>query len=342
MRAFGGPEVLRAEEVPDPSPGPGEVLIRVHAVSINRTHCLRVRSGEYLPSLPLPHVLGVDPSGVVESVGYGVRRWRTGDAVVVHHAMACGSCDYCRSGEPEDCARQRHIGIHRWGGYAELVSVPEENVHPLPDGLSFPEATVVVRHAPLAFALVRRSGLRAGEWALVMGAAGALGGFIVQVAKLAGAGVIAAASTDERATSAREYGADVAVNYRSEDLVAAVRRATDGHGADVVFENVGDPALWPASFGSLAYRGRLVTAGAHAGGVVTLDVARLYHRLQRISGSPRCGAADIERALAEARGGRVRSVRIDRVLPLAEAAAAHRLLQERQVNGKLILDPLAS
>lgn len=119
-------------------------------------------------------------------------------------------------------------------------------------------------------------------------------------------------------------------------------RETGGRGVDVVFENIGDPELWPLSFGSLGYRGRLVTAGAHAGGKVTLDLARLYHRLQRIIGSPRSRRADIEHAIAEARAGRIRSVRIDRVLPLAEAAAAHRLMEERQVLGKVVLEPRAS
>jgi len=342
MRAFGPPEVLRYEDVPEPAVVAGEVVIGVRSVSVNRTHCLRVRSGAYLPTLPLPHVLGVDPSGLVAAVGDGVTAWKVGDAVVVHHAIACGTCDRCRAGSPEECLRQRHIGIHRWGGYADFVSVPVENVYPVPDGLSFAEATVVVRHAPLAFALIRRAELAAGETALVMGAAGALGGFVVQAAKLSGARVIAAASTDERAVAARGYGADVAVNYRSEDLIAAVMRETGGRGADVVFENVGDPELWPLSFGSLGYRGRLVTAGAHAGGKVTLDLARLYHRLQRIIGSPRSSHADIERTLAEARLGRIRSVRIDRVLPLAEAAAAHRLMEERQVLGKVVLEPRAS
>ncbi|OLE75431.1 MAG: hypothetical protein AUG02_07650 [Chloroflexi bacterium 13_1_20CM_2_70_9] len=342
MHEFGPPEVLRYEDVPDPVVGRGEVLLRVRSVSVNRTHCLRVRSGEYFPGLPFPHVLGVDPAGTVEAVGDGVHVWKRGDRVVVHHAIACGACDACRAGEGEYCDRQRQIGIHRWGGYAEYVSVPAQNVHPVPEGLTFPEATVVVRHAPLAFALARRAELRAGEWALVMGAAGALGGFVVQVAKLVGAHVIAAASSDERAAAARECGADIAVNYRAEDLLEAVLRVTEGRGVDVVFENVGDRALWPKSFGSLGFRGRLVTAGAHAGGRVELDLGRLYHRLQRIIASPRSSLAVIERTLAESRAGRIRSVRIDRVLPLAEAAVGHRLLQERQVIGKVVLEPPAA
>ncbi|TMF60505.1 MAG: alcohol dehydrogenase, partial [Chloroflexi bacterium] len=115
MHEFGPPEVLRYEDVPDPVVGRGEVLLRVRSVSVNRTHCLRVRSGEYFPGLPFPHVLGVDPAGTVEAVGDGVHVWKRGDRVVVHHAIACGACEACRAGEGEYCDRQRQIGIHRWG-----------------------------------------------------------------------------------------------------------------------------------------------------------------------------------------------------------------------------------
>src|SRR5207245_11186561 len=108
-------------DVPVLSAGPGEVIVHLSSVSVNRTHCLRVRSGEYFPGLPLPHVLGVDPAGTVEAVGAGVTGWRRGDRVVVHHAMACGRCAYCARGEDEECDHQRHIGIQRWGSYAVLV-----------------------------------------------------------------------------------------------------------------------------------------------------------------------------------------------------------------------------
>src|SRR2546425_12981399 len=199
MHEFGPPEVLRYEDVPDPVVGRAEVLLRVRSVSVTRTPCLRGRRGGSFPGLPFPHVRGVDPAGTVEAVGDGVHVWKRGDRVVVHHAIACGTCEACRAGEGEYCDRQRQIGIHRWGGYAEYVSVPAENVYPVPEGLTFPEATVVVRHAPLAFALARRAELRAGEWALVMGAAGALGGGGVGVGHRARRGGVGAAQTAERA-----------------------------------------------------------------------------------------------------------------------------------------------
>src|SRR5579859_6164248 len=340
MRRFGPPEVLQVEDVPIPEPGPGEVLVRVHAVSVNRTLDVLVRRDGNNRNVKLPGVLGVDPSGVVVGLGPGVLRRRVGDRVAVVN-LRCGTCEYCRAGEDEDCRSDSHLGISRWGGYAEFVAVAEDATVELPGELPFPEATVMLRHFPTAFALARRAGLRAGEWALVMGAAGALGACCVQVAHLLGARVIAAAGADERVQAAISYGADFGVNYRTQDLAHEVMRITAKHGADVVFENIADPAIWPGAFNSLAFRGRLVTAGAHGGGKVEIDVVRLYRQRDRIIGGPGNSSADVQRTLAAAAEGKLRAV-IDRVLPLEQAAEAHRLVEANQVLGKVVLDPTLS
>src|SRR6266851_2159645 len=202
LRRFGAPEVLQLEEVPIPEPGVGEVLVQVHAVSVNRTLDVLVRHDGNNRGVRLPHVLGVDPSGVITSVGPGVEDHRVGDRVAVVN-LRCGTCRYCLADEEEDCqSGGLHVGIQRWGGYAEYVSVASAATVLVPDGLSFPEATVILRHFPTAFALARRAGLAAGDWALVMGAAGSLGTCCIQVAKLAGAQVIAAAGADERVQAA--------------------------------------------------------------------------------------------------------------------------------------------
>ncbi len=339
LSEFGGPEVLRFQDVPVPAPAPDEVLVQVHAVSVNRTLDLRVRQGKYESGVTLPLVLGADPSGTVVSLGQGVNGLKLGDRVAVLSSLRCGMCQFCRAGEEGDCRSARHIGVHRWGGYAEYVSIPAANACPIPDGLSFPEATVISRHVPAAFnLLVNKAELQAGEWVLIMGAAGALGSCGVQVAKLFGARVIAAAGTDERVAAARALGADFGVNYRRQDLAAEVMRITQDHGADVVFENIADPTLWPGAQKSLGHRGRLVTAGAHGGGLVTVDVSMLYRRRQRIIGTAGGSRRDAEWALQAAAAGKIRAV-IDRVLPLREAAAAHRMLEQQQVIGKLLLSP---
>jgi len=339
IREFGDPEVLRWEEVPTPTPGPQEVLVRVHAVSVNRTLDLQVRQdgGGYGAVLPL--VLGNDPSGMVVAVGQGVEQPAVNQRVAVFGGVRCGACEPCRQGHDKPCTRPLMLGVHCWGGYAEYLCIPARNCVPIPDGLSFAEATLIARHFPLAFGEASLAGLRAGEWVLVMGAAGGLGSCIVQVARTVGAHVIAGAGENDRVQAALALGAYVGINYRRDDLEQEVMRLTQGRGVDVVFENIGDPSLWPAAFNSLAQGGRLVTAGAHGGGLVTLDVKRLYQRRLRVmSGLGAERREDLERALQLGVSGEFR-VLIDQVMPLREAAAAHYRVAQNESVGKLVLDP---
>ena len=324
IREFGGPDVLRWEDVETPTPGPGEVLVRVHAVSVNRTLDLQVRQdgGNYGVTLPL--VLGNDPSGVVAAVGPDAEGVKIADRVAIFGGIG---------------ASRRMLGVQCWGGYAEYVKIPAVNCVPLPEGLAFADATVIARHFPLAYGECRLADLKTGDWTLVMGAAGGLGSGLVQVAKSLGAHTIAAAGTDRRVEIAMSFGAEFGVNYRRQDLQGEVMRITNGRGADVVFENIADPALWPGAFNSLAPGGRLVTVGAHGGGHVTLDVKRLYQqRLRVISGLGAERREDLERSFQLARAGVFRAL-VDRILPLREAGAAHRLVATNEPLGKVILDP---
>jgi NADPH:quinone reductase len=337
IREFGGRDVLKVEEVPTPEPGENDVLVRVHAVSINRSFDLSVREnkGGYQPVLPL--VPGVDPSGEVVAVGAGVDASLAGRRVTIRPYVNCGVCEACLNGLI--CRGRQMIGVHRWGGSAEFVCVPAANLVPLPDGLSFAEATVAGRHFPTAFGLARRAGLQAGQTVLIMGAAGALGSCAVQVASHLGATVIAAAGTDERAAAAIPLGAAHAVNYRAADLECEVLRLTDGRGVDAVFENIGDPTLWPGAVNSLATGGILVTVGSHGGESVPLDVRRLYgRRLTLASGLGAEQPQDLPDSLAQVAAGSLR-VLIGKTLPLEQAAEAHRLVEESEALGKVILDP---
>lgn len=342
MEHFGAPEVLEYRDVPTPEPKAGEVLIKVHAVTVNRTLDLAVRRDGDNRGVTLPLVLGTDPSGEVVEVGEGVTSIAIGDHVAVSGSVRCGRCPSCLEGQSQDCGKPQHIGVHRWGGYAEYVAVPERNAVKVPKDLPYPEASVIVRHAPTAYNLLRAKGeLKSGETVLVMGASGALGSAGVQIAKLMGARVIAGAGTDEGVGLARGLGADHGVNYRKERLDEAVMEYTGGVGVDVVFENISDPELWPRAFASLAVRGRLVTAGAHGGGLVQLDCRRLYHRRLRVIGGAGSTPRDVEDALAAAVRGQLRAV-IDRVLPLAQAAEAHHIVGQRGVLGKVVLTPAAA
>ena len=243
------------------------MLIRVHAVSVNRTLDLVVRAGAYAMPVTLPHILGVDPSGVVAAVGEGVTARKVGDRVTTMQLLR----------PPTATSGPVLLGVHVWGGYAEYVKVPVEVTHPIPDSIDFATATVVSRHAPTALSMLRDDArLGPEDWVLVMGASGGLGTAGIQAAKHLGARVIAAAGADERVRAAVDLGADVGVNYRTQDLTAEVRRITGGRGVNVVFENIADAELFPKALASLARGGRLITAGAHGGGTVPLDVKHLY------------------------------------------------------------------
>src|SRR3989454_168554 len=242
IREFGPPEVMRLEEVPTPVPEAGEVLIEVHAVSVNRTLDLVVRSGAYGVPIKLPHVLGVDPSGVVAGVGPGVTARKPGDRVV--------TLQFVRP--PAANSFPVILGLHVWGGDAQYVKVPGACTHPVPDGVDFPVATVVARHAPVAFSMLRDlAGLKSGDWVLVMGASGGLGSAGIQVAEYLGAKVIAAAGADERVKAAVALGADAGINYRTQNLTGETLRITEKRGVDVVFENIGDPDLFPGAFAEI-------------------------------------------------------------------------------------------
>ena len=320
---------LRLATFPDPEPGPGEVLIKVHAVSVNRTLDTVVRAGKYARRVTLPLTPGVDPSGVVAKLGPGVTGRKIGDRVTVQ----------LRSGGESGADSIRNLGAHAWGGYAEYVRALADRTAIVPDGLDFAIATVVSRHAPTAFHLLRdRAGLKSGEWVLVMGAAGGLGSAGVQVAKYLGAKVIAAAGADERVKVGLDLGADAGVNYRAQDLTIETMRITEGKGVNVVFENIGDPELFPKAFNALQRRGRLVTAGGHAGGVVPLDVNRLYQNHLTIIGATGETPEDVNMSLKAAAEGKFKGL-IDRIMPLSAAVQAHEWVESRNGIGKVILDP---
>jgi NADPH:quinone reductase-like Zn-dependent oxidoreductase len=329
IREFGPPSVLRLEDVPTPEPGPGEVLIKVHAVSVNRTLDTVVRAGKYARPVTLPLVPGVDPSGVIAKLGPGVTGRKVGDRVVTQLRVSNETAT-----EPP-----RLMGVHTWGGYAEYVKAAANSTTIVPDNLDFPTATVVARHAPTAFFLLRdKAELQRGEWVLVMGAAGGLGSAGVQAAKYLGAKVIAAARADARVKVGLDLGADAGVNYHTQDLTAEALRITGGRGVDVVFENIGAPELFPKAFAALARRGRLITAGGHGGGIVPLDVNRLYQHHLSIIGATGETKEDVQMSLQAAAEGRFTAL-IDCIMPLSEAARAHEIVESRAGIGKVILDP---
>lgn len=338
IREFGPPDVLKYEDVPDPVPQRGEIRIRVHAATVNRVLDVAVRAGKQPQrGAVLPLIPGVDCAGVVDALGPGVTRWAVGDRVAAAGVMPLALC--AEDGAGYDGPRGM-MGIKRPGGFAELVCVPACAVDRLPEDLGFHEAAVVLRHCPTAWNLLcNLARLEAGEWVLIMGAGGNLGSVGIQIAKnVIGANVIAAAGSDERVRAGLTLGADFGVNYRTHDIRDEVLRITGGRGVDVLYDNIANPEVLPRAFLALGRGGRLVTAGAHAGPNVTIDFFHLYDRRITIRGMPTHDPADHAKCFKAVAEGKIR-VNIARVLPLARAVEAHRLMETDPGMGKIILDP---
>jgi NADPH:quinone reductase-like Zn-dependent oxidoreductase len=317
----GGPDVLVLEEAPDPVAGPGEVLVRLRASALNHLD-VWIRKG--LPSVPKPRILGADGAGVVEALGEGVSGFAEGDRVVLNPGV-----------EAQD-GTIHVIGEHGDGTNAELIAVPATNVHPIPDGLSFEEAAAF----PLVFEtayrmLVTRAGLREGEWVFAWGIGSGVSTASLAIAKALGARVIVTSSSDAKLERARELGADVTVNHASDDVKAAVKEATDGRGADVVVEHVGE-ATWRTSLDVAAREGRVTVCGATTGPNPPAALHRIWWKQLSILGSTMGTNADFAGAYDLVASGRARPV-VDEILPLAEIRAAHERLEAGEQLGKIVL-----
>ena len=315
----GGPEVLRYEDADDPVAGPGEVLIRLRAASLNHLD-LWTRQG--LPSAPKPRILGADGAGVVEAVGAEADGFAPGDKVVINPGLEEGA----------------HIlGEHSDGTHAELIAVPADYVHPLPGDLSFVEAAAF----PLVFEtayrmLVTRARLEEDEWVLVWGAGGGVASAALVLAKALGGRVIATSSSDDKLERAREFGADAVVNHETGDVAAAVKEATEGRGANVVIEHVGE-ATWKTSLQSAGPEGRIVVCGATSGPNPPAQLHRIWWKQLSILGSTMGTRADFAGAYDLVARGTAKPI-VDRVFPLSEAATAHEHLESGKQFGKVVLE----
>jgi len=338
IREYGPPEVLRYEEVVDPAPRTGEIRIKVHAATVNRVLDVSLRAGkEAARGAILPLIPGVDCAGVVDAVGPQVSRWRLGDRVTAAGYMPLEICAEDGSGYE---GPRGMMGVKRPGGFAEYVVVPAAAAVALPDALDFHRAAVVMRHVPTAWNLLTHiAKLTFDETVLVMGAGGNLGTMGIQIAKnVIGARVIAAAGSDDRVALGRKLGADHGINYSTHSIYDEIMTFTGGKGVDVLYDNIANPVILPLAFLTIGMHGRLVTAGAHAGPHVPIDFSHLYQNRITIRGMPGYTTSDLPHCLAAAAQGKV-VPQIDRVLPLSQAAEAHRLVESHEGQGKIVLDP---
>lgn len=318
VREPGGPEALRVAEVPDPSPGPGEVLLRVTATAVNRADTLQ-RRGLYPPPPGASEIIGLEASGIVEEIGQGVDGWRVGDRVC---ALLSG------------------------GGYAERVAVPAEQLARLPEGLDpvaaagIPEAFITA-HDNLA----TRARLAAGETVLVHGGAGGVGSAAIQVARRAGAHVLATAGSAPKLDLCRALGAEAAVDHRAEDFAARARELTGGRGVDVILDVMG-AAYLERNLSCLALDGRLVVIGLQGGSRSNIELGPMLARRLTLSATTLRSRPRDQKAAIVARfrdevmpgfaDGSLRTV-VDRVLPLEQAAEAHRVMEAGEHMGKIVL-----
>jgi NADPH:quinone reductase-like Zn-dependent oxidoreductase len=323
------------QEMPTPSIGPGEVLVRVRAAALNHID-LWVRQGLPRLRLAFPHIPGADAAGVVESVGAAVTRVRPGDKVMLSPGVSCGACQYCVAGQDNLCERYIILGEHRHGTYAEFVNVPEANILPKPSHLTFEEAASM----PLVFLtawnmLVTNARLRVGETVLIWGAGSGVGSAGIQIAKLVGARVLAVAGSRWKLDKAAVLGADAGIDYREADVLEEVRRLTGKRGVDVVFDHVG-AATWQTSIKALMRGGRLVTCGATAGAEASTDLRYIFGRRLSIHGTWMGSKGELYDLMQAVEAGRLRPV-VHQVFPWQQAVHAQDVMERSEHFGKLVL-----
>ena len=306
----GGPEVLRYEDAPDPVAGAGQVLVELRAASLNHLD-LWVRKG--LPSVPKPRILGADGAGI---------RADTGERVVINPGLEQGSVITV-------------VGEHMDGTHAELIALPEANVHPIPDSLSFEEAAAF----PLVFEtawrmLVTKADLQPDEWVLIWGIGGGVATASLAIVKALGARAIVTSSSDDKLARARELGADATVNHTTDEVAARVKELTDG-GVHVVVETVGADT-WQTSLAACRPAGRVCVCGATSGPNPPANLHRIWWKQLTVYGSTMGTSADFAAVFDLVKSGQIKPV-VDTVFPLSEARAAHERLEAGEQLGKIVL-----
>ncbi len=333
IHEFGGPEVLKYEDAPDPVLRKDHVLVRIRACALNHLD-LFVRNG--LPGVQLPHILGSDIAGEVAECGEYITDLKPGMRVLLAPMVFCNHCEQCNAGRHNFCRQFAVLGNGVDGGNCELIAVPRVNVIPIPDSLNFTDAASV----PLVFLtawhmLLGRAHLRPGQTVLVLGAGSGVGSAAIQICKMLSAEVITTAGDERKLAKARELGADHTINHYQQKIGDEVRRITGKRGVDIVFEHVGQ-ATWKESLKSLKPGGTLVTCGATTGYDAGLDLRFLFSRQLSLLGSYMGAMGELDEVLKHVFAGKLKPV-VDRTFPLAETRAAHEYLAASEMFGKVVL-----
>ncbi|MDE0314453.1 MAG: zinc-binding dehydrogenase [Candidatus Poribacteria bacterium] len=335
-------DVLEYQEVEQPTLGPDEILVKVKACAVNYLdiHARRDRPEikQKLEETGTPHILGSDIAGEVAEISGEHPDLAIGNRVLLAPCIPCGVCSDCINGYENLCDTQQLLGFQTDGGYAEFVKAPVENAIWMTSSTPFVEtAALPIAYLTAWHMLVTRAQLRAGEDVLILGAGGSVGSAGLQIAKFVGARIFATASTDEKLARAREFGADVTINYTDIDFSEVILEETNGRGVDVVLEHVG-AATWEQSISSLAKNGRLVSCGVTTGNIGQINIRKMYQKQLTIMGSALGTAKELRKLVRLTELGLLIPI-IDRTLPLEKAAEAHQLLESRKNFGKVCLLP---
>ncbi|MBI4339461.1 MAG: zinc-binding dehydrogenase [Chloroflexi bacterium] len=337
IREQGDVEVLVYGDLPEPEPGPGEVLVRLYAAALNHLDVYARSGGNRVRVGSFPHILGSDMAGEVAELGPGATGVKVGQRVLVDYVIKCGVCDSCVIGRDELCRRAVNMGIHVAGSYAQYVKAPFQNVHPIPESMSYEEAAAI----PLVFhtawhCLVTRAGLQPGETVLINAAGSGVGSAGIQIARAFHCRVLVTAGSDGKIAKAKELGAEGGVNYTATPAFSKpIQEVTGGEGVDVVFDSVG-ASVWEESFTSLKVGGRFVTCGVTSGHMASLHLGRLFTRGLTVMGSGGRSRREFRDFMNLVHRGALHGV-VGCVFPLEQAREAHRLMEDRDFFGKIVL-----
>ena len=334
---FGGLDVLRVEEVPDPEPAAGQVLVDITASALNHLD-VDVREGVSRFPVELPFIPGVEAVGRISALGEGVEGWQPGDRVMVFLMDSCGECRFCRSGREVLCTAAGFVSFSTNGTYAEKLACSARQLVRIPDGVSDEAAAALqIAFGTAWHMLFTRGRLTIGETVMINSVGSGIGSAAVQLAHLAGATVIGNASSDDKLARAAELGMDHGINHATQDVVAEVMRLTDDRGVDLVYEHVGGE-LFQKGLDSLGKDGRLVICGGHSGEVVPFDIIPFFRMQRQVIGSFTYERREVEACLDLASEGKITPL-VHATFPLADAREAMALMESRAHFGKIVLTP---
>jgi NADPH:quinone reductase-like Zn-dependent oxidoreductase len=336
IHEFGPPEVLRIEEVPEPRPGPQEVIIRVRAVRVGGLLDIGTRAGRNpFARISFPHVLGADFAGDVFEVGSDDVQFAVGERVAGVPFITCGLCHPCSIGRDDACTKAQLVGVHRQGSYAELVAVPAKVLRRIPDNVSYEQAAAMAVSGPVALTQLQIAGLKPGDWVLVTAAASGLGLVTSLVAKRLGARVIATSRKEWKREMLQGHGLEAVLDTEAPDFVERVDKLTQGEGVAIAIDNTSSATMFTKLCAVLSRLGVIVTSGALVAETVSLDMRALYLKSQSVLGVRTHTQSGLDGFWRLAQDGI--QARVDRTFPLEHVVEAHHYVEAERNFGRVLL-----